>query len=48
MSSELRYANDTTLITTVFEKLKLSTTELETACVKWGMKINTSKCKTNV
>ena len=46
MSTELRYADDTTLIAAIFEKLELSTSELETACSKWGMKINASMCKT--
>ena len=46
MSTELRYADDTTLVATIFEKLEISTAELETACSKWGMKINASKCKT--
>jgi len=28
-----------------FEKLQLSTEELENACRKWGMKISAAKCK---
>ena len=45
MSTEERYADDTTLIAAIFEKLSLSTAELEMACTKWGMQINASKCK---
>ena len=45
MSVDLRYADDTTLLSTVFEKLKLSTKELERACRKWGVKINGAKCR---
>ena len=29
----------------MFEKLKISTQELEASCKKWGMKINLDKCK---
>ena len=29
----------------IFEKLQISTKELEDACKKWGMKINVTKCK---
>jgi len=32
MSTELRYADDTTLVAAIFEKLEISTSELETAC----------------
>ena len=45
MSAEIRYADDTTLLSAIFNKLKLTTLELENACSKWGMKINSSKCK---
>ena len=44
MSVDIRYADDTTLISAVFEKLQLSTLELEQACKKWGLKINPLKC----
>ena len=44
MSVDIRYADDTTLISAVFEKLQLSTLELEQACQKWGLKINPLKC----
>ena len=44
MSVDIRYADDTTLIVTIFEKLQLSTLELEQACQKWGLKINPFKC----
>jgi len=45
ISRDIRYADDTTLISVIFEKLKLYTKELETACQKWGLKINSDKCK---
>ena len=45
LSTDVRYADDTTLIAHIFSKLKLSTKELENACKKWGMKVNSSKCK---
>ena len=43
MSVDIRYADDTTFISAVFEKLQLSTLELEQACHKWGLKINPLK-----
>ena len=45
MSMDVRYADDTTLLSAMFEKLQLSTTELEVACARWGMRINVDKCK---
>ena len=33
------------LISVVFEKLKLSTEELEKSCLKWSLKIKAQKCK---
>ena len=42
---DVRYADDTTLITAIFEKLQLSTDQLLQACLKYGMKINADKCK---
>ena len=45
ISLDIRYADDTTLLAAVFEKLKLSTSQLEQACKRWGMKINGAKCK---
>ncbi|XP_066936741.1 uncharacterized protein [Clytia hemisphaerica] len=42
---DVRYADDTTLIAAVFEKLQLSTNQLQDVCLKYGMKINTTKCK---
>ena len=42
---DIRYADDTTLIAAVFEKLQLSTDQLQQACLKYGMKINAGKCK---
>ena len=45
MSMEVRYADDTTLLSAMFEKLQLSTTELEIACARWGRSINVNKRK---
>ena len=45
LTTDIRYADDTTLLSVIFEKLELSSKELELACYKWGMKINVSKCK---
>ena len=45
ISIDIRYADDSTLLSAIFEKLAISTAELETACLKWGMKINVGKCK---
>jgi hypothetical protein len=45
LSIDIGYADDTTLISTLFEKLQPSTLELENGCKKRGMKINTSKTK---
>ena len=39
------YADDTNLIVAVFEKLQLATDQLQEPCKKYGMKINTDKCK---
>ena len=44
MSIDIRYADDTTLVSAVFEKLQIATSELENACHKWGLKINPLKC----
>jgi len=44
MSTDIRYADDTTLVSAVFGKLQQSTAELEKACRKWGLKINPLKC----
>ena len=43
LSFDIRYADDITTMSTMFEKLQRST-ELQAACRKWGMKINYSKC----
>ena len=43
--NNIRYADDTTLLELVFEKLQVATDELDNACKKWGMKINPAKCK---
>ena len=45
LNFEARYADDTTLIAAVFERLQLSTDQLQKACKKYGMKISTKKCK---
>ena len=45
LSFGIIYADDTTIMFMVFEKLQLSTEELQAACRKWGIKINFSKCK---
>ena len=45
MSADIRNPDGTTLISVLFEKLNLSTLELEKACEKWGMKINEAKYK---
>ena len=42
--NNIRYADDTTLVDLVFDKLQIFTNELEKACSKWGMKINPTKC----
>ena len=42
---DIRYADDTTLISATFELLQLSTMQLENACRKYGLKINGDKCK---
>ena len=44
LSFDIRHADDTTIMFTVFEKLQLSTEE-QAACKTWSMKINFSKCK---
>ena len=43
--NNIRYADDTTLMDLVFEKLQETTTQLEKSCSRWGMKINPTKCK---
>ena len=40
-----RYANDTTLIAAIFERLQLAVDQLQEACKNFGMEINTEKCK---
>jgi len=45
MTADVRYADDTTLVSAIFQKLQLSTDKLEAACLKWGLKINGTKCK---
>ena len=43
--NNIRYADDATVVDLVFDKLQISTNELEKACSKWGMQINPTKCK---
>jgi len=43
LSADIRYADHSTLLSTIFEKLQLSTKELENACRQWGMKIRIQK-----
>ena len=45
LSVDIRYADDTTLLSALFDKLALTTKQLDDACRKWGMKINGAKCK---
>ena len=45
LTFNIRYADDTTILSTAFEKLPFSTEEIQAACKKWGMKINFSKWK---
>ena len=42
---DARYADDTTLIAVVFERLQLATDQLQKACKMYGMKINSERCK---
>ena len=42
---DVRYADDTTLITVTFLLLELATNQLESACARYGLKINGEKCK---
>ena len=39
----IRYADDTTLMSTVNDKLHIASRETKAASNKWGMKINISK-----
>ena len=45
LNIDLKYADDTTLVSTIFDLLNLSTQQLENACKKFGMKINADKSK---
>ncbi len=45
LSNDIRYADDTTLVACVFEKLQVFSGCLKAACQKWGMKINSFKRK---
>ena len=45
LSKDIRYADDTTLLSAIFENLHLPTSQLENACKKWGMKLNGAKYK---
>ena len=43
MAYDIRYADDTTLLKLIYDKLQTSTNKLVEVCGKWGMKINTAK-----
>ena len=45
MCSQTRYADDTTLISAIFQKLKISTNDPEASCKKGGMRRNPDRCK---
>ena len=45
MFTEAGYAVDTVSISAVFEKLEISSSELEASCKNWGIKVNPDKCK---
>ena len=45
MSIDIRYADDTTLVSAVFEKFQIETSKLENAYHKWGLQINPLKCE---
>ena len=34
---DIRYADDTTLVSAVFEKFQIATSDLENICHKWGL-----------
>ena len=44
MYVDIRYADDMTFISALFEKLQLSTLELEKACQRLGFKMNPLNC----
>ena len=39
MSIDIKYADDITLVSAVFEKLQIATSEIENTCHKWCLKI---------
>jgi len=43
LSTDIRYADDTTRVSAVLQKLHLTNTELEKACSSWGLKSNPNK-----
>ena len=45
LSIDLKYADNETLIAAAFEHLQLSTSELQNACAKLGMKANAYRYK---
>ena len=45
MCSQTRYVDDIMLISAIFQKLKISTNDLEASCKNWGMKVNPDRCK---
>ena len=45
LNIDLKYSDDTTLVSTIFDLLNLSKKQLENSCKKFGMKINAEKSK---
>ena len=45
LNMDLKYADDTTLIASVFDLLYISTAQQESACKMFGMKLNAAKSK---
>ena len=43
LSTDIKYADDTTLIAAVFDKSKISTSELEASSKNWKMELNPLK-----
>ena len=43
LSTDIRFADDKTLISAVFNKPGMSTNEVEAWCRKWGMKVNSAR-----
>ena len=45
ITTDVSYANDTTLISTQFEQLGKVIDDFSQTCKKWGLQINPEKCK---